>query len=139
MGGWTAATGELEAGAWILFFLMFFWQHPHFFAIAWLYKDDYDTAGYKMLPSLDPTGERTSQQILSFSVGLALIALLPYFYSICGLLYLFGSAILGFYILYYGGKFAGERGRGAAKSLLIASIIYLPGIFGLVLMDRVLF
>ena len=77
MAGWAAATGRLDAGAWALFAILFAWQHPHFFAIAWMFRDDYRTAGFKMLPVIEPTGVRTVRLAVGFSVVLLAVSLIP--------------------------------------------------------------
>src|SRR5271163_3934324 len=93
--GWTAARGELSGEGWALFAILFFWQLPHFFAIAWIYKDEYARAGFVMLPVMDPAGERTGRQAVSHTLGLLPVSLFPYVFHLAGPVYLFGAFGLG--------------------------------------------
>lgn len=136
MGGWTAATGQLDAGAWLLFLILFIWQHPHFYAIAWMYKDDYRRGGYKMLPVVEPDGLSTFRQVVWFSVALVPISLLPSFMGIAGSVYMWGIGALGVTMLLYGMKLARTHSVQDAQKLLRFSIIYLPLFFLLILGDR---
>ncbi len=135
MGGWAAATGEVGLGAWIVFLILFVWQHPHFYAIAWMYRDDYAKGGFKMLPVVYPDGVRTFRQIIGFSVALIPISLLPYCLKIAGSVYALGMLVLGVAMLAVAIKAARSRSRGDARALLQASIIYLPLFFALILCD----
>ncbi|MDO8580308.1 MAG: heme o synthase, partial [Candidatus Omnitrophota bacterium] len=87
MGGWAAATNNLDLGAWVLFFILFLWQHPHFYAIAWMCKEDYKRAGFKMLPVVDPDGISTFRQIIIYSLILIPVSLVPSFIGISGKIY----------------------------------------------------
>ncbi len=136
MGGWTAATGQLDAGAWILFLILFIWQHPHFYAIAWMYKDDYRRGGFKMLPVVDPDGESTFRQVIAFSIMLVPVSLLPVFYGMAGPFYGWGISILGLGMLSIGVSLYRTHSVQDAKKLLRASVIYLPLFFALILGDR---
>ena len=136
MGGWTAATGQLDAGAWILFLILFIWQHPHFYAIAWMYKDDYRRGGFKMLPVVDPDGESTFRQVIAFSIVLLPVSLLPVFYGMAGQFYGWGISILGVGMLSIGVSLYRTHSVQDAKKLLRASVIYLPLFFALILGDR---
>ena len=93
--GWVAARGQLEPGGWALFAVLAFWQMPHFFAIAWMYKDEYAKAGFKMLPSVDPDGSRTAQQSVSHTIGLLLVSLSPFVLHMAGKFYLVAAILLG--------------------------------------------
>jgi protoheme IX farnesyltransferase len=93
--GWTAARGALEPGGWALFAILAFWQMPHFFAIAWMYRDEYAKAGFKMLPSVDPGGSRTAQQAVSHNIGLLLVSLSPFVLRMAGKIYLGAAILLG--------------------------------------------
>src|SRR5580692_11901152 len=86
--GWTAARGELTGEGWALFAILFFWQLPHFFAIAWMYRDEYAKAGFKMLPGIDADGSRTAQQSVSNTLALLLASLFPFVWHISGQFYL---------------------------------------------------
>lgn len=135
LGGWAAATGDLELGAWLLFVVMFIWQHPHFYAIAWLYKDDYKRANLKMLPVVDQSGERTFLQILIYLIILVVAGCLPYFFGMAGAGYILASLILGGLFLAAGCLFYCSRERSSAKLLVHASILYLPLWFVVLLAD----
>lgn len=136
MGGWTAATGNLDAGAWILFLILFVWQHPHFYAIAWMYKDDYKRGGFKMLPVVEPDGLSTFRQVIAFSIVLLPVSLLPTFYGMAGQFYAWGISLLGLVMLAIGINLYRSHSVQDAKKLLRASVIYLPLFFALILGDR---
>jgi protoheme IX farnesyltransferase len=135
MGGWAAATGEVGLGAWIIFLILFVWQHPHFYAIAWMYRDDYAKGGFKMLPVVYPDGARTFRQIIGFSIALIPISLLPYCFNISGSVYALGMLVLGVGMLAVALKSARSRSVKDARALLQASVIYLPLFFALILCD----
>lgn len=135
LGGWAAATGEIGVGAWIIFAIQFLWQHPHFFAIAWIYRQDYARGGFKMLPVLDQSGERTFAQILLFSILLLPISLFPALVGISGATYLIGATGLGVALAMYSISLAQLRTIAAAKRVFFGSIIYLPALFGLMVID----
>jgi len=126
MAGWAAATGRLDAGAWALFAILFAWQHPHFFAIAWMYRDDYRVAGFKMLPVIEPNGLRTVRLTLGFSLLLLVVSLIPTFMGMAGWLYFAGALLIGFMILSVASSFARDRSTDNARRLLKSSILYLP-------------
>jgi len=135
MGGWAAATGQIDMGAWILFLIMFLWQHPHFYAIAWIYKDDYKKGGLKMLPVVEPDGKSTFNQILWYSAMLIPISLVPYFIGISGILYLIGALISGIFLFIVGKKLTKTASIVCARNLLKATIIYLPFLLLLIIID----
>ena len=136
MGGWAAASGELGIGAWILFLIMFIWQQPHFYAIAWMYRDDYRQAGFKMLPAMEgPDGHRTFFQILLFSLALIPASLLPLFLGTTSWLYAFGAAVLGVILLLVALMFRESKSHADARRLLRATIVYLPLILFLIVAD----
>ena len=124
--GWAAARNEIGAGGWALFAILAFWQMPHFFAIAWMYKDEYAKAGFKMLPSVDPDGSRTAQQSVSHTIGLLLVSLYPFVLHLAGKFYLVGAIVLGGYYLWCAIQFGRKLDHASAKKLFFASIIYLP-------------
>jgi protoheme IX farnesyltransferase len=136
MCGWAAATGELTTGAWVLFAILFLWQHPHFFAIAWMFKEDYRQAGLKMLPVVDPSGRRTFRQTILYSVLLLAGAALPYGCGLAGPWYLAGSFLLGGALLAVAVRFIRSRSYLDARRLLKASVIYLPLLVVLMVLDR---
>src|SRR5579864_4939352 len=104
--GWTAARGQLEWGTLVLFAILFVWQFPHFFSIAWLYREDYANGGIKMLPVVDEDGRSTARRILAYSIALIPISLLPSFMGMAGKVYLVGAIVLGFSMLYFGARLA---------------------------------
>jgi protoheme IX farnesyltransferase len=134
--GFAAASGTLTWDAWILFAILFFWQFPHFYAIAWMYREDYERAGIRMLPVVEPDGESTARRILAYSLILIPISLLPKFLSMTGNLYLVGALALGLLFLYAGVRVTFDRTRREARRVLLASVIYLPVLYGLMLLDR---
>lgn len=136
MGGWAAATGSIGIGGWILFLIMFVWQHPHFFAIAWMYKDDYKDGGFKMLPVVDPTGESTFRAIMYTTIALIPVSFLPTLFGLSGYVYLSGAMILGLYMLCYGVKLSRSGTILDARKLLRASIVYLPVLLILIIGDK---
>ena len=126
MIGWAAARGTLNAGAWMLFAILFFWQLPHFFAIAWMYRDDYARAGFQMISSDDPTGERSASQSVFFCMLLLIIAGLPAYLGIATVFYLLAELILGAVFLAAAMRFLKTRTKSDARRLFLTSIIYLP-------------
>ena len=126
VGGWTAATGELDWGAWALFAILFAWQHPHFYAIAWMFRDDYRRGGFKMLPDIDQGGDRTCRHIIGFSLLLIVVSALPTVLGLTGLVYLLGALVMGVGMLVAGFWLAATRTIQDARKLLKASVIYLP-------------
>ncbi len=135
--GWTAARGEVSVAGWSLFAILFFWQLPHFMAIAWLYRDEYAKAGFVMLPVVDPEGHRTSRHAVSHTLGLLPVSLSPFVFHMTGVFYLVGALILGAGFLWCAIQFARELSKPAARRLFLASIIYLPLLLGLIVMDKI--
>ena len=134
--GYAAASGTLTWDAWILFAILFFWQFPHFYAIAWMYREDYERAGIRMLPVVEPDGESTARRILLYSLILIPISMVPKFLSMTGNLYLAGALALGLLFLYAGVRVSFDRTRQQARRVLLASVVYLPILYGLMLFDR---
>lgn len=134
--GWAAARGELSIEAWVLFAILFLWQFPHFLAIAWMYREDYGRANILMLPVVEPDGRVTGQQIVVYTVLLLPVSLLPTALGISGKLYLYGAIVLGLLFLYSSLRAAFSKSRQEAKRLLLASVIYLPLLFILMVVDR---
>jgi protoheme IX farnesyltransferase len=134
--GWTAAQGQITIQGWSLFAILFFWQLPHFLAIAWMYREDYARAGFKMLPIVDPTGARTGRQAVSHTLGLLVISFFPYLYRMVGTAYLIGALVLGIVFLVCALRFARRLDRSSARTLFFASIIYLPLMMILMVLDK---
>lgn len=134
--GWSAARAELSLEAWVLFAILFLWQFPHFLAIAWMYREDYRRAGILMLPVVEPEGRVTAQQIIVYTVMLLPVSLLPAFLGLSGKLYLYGAIILGLLFLYSSFRAAFSKSRQEARRLLLASVLYLPLLFILMVFNR---
>jgi protoheme IX farnesyltransferase len=135
--GWTAARGEMSTAGWSLFLILFFWQLPHFLAIAWIYREEYDRAGYVMLPSRDPEGYRTSNQAVSHTLGLLSVSLFPFLLRLTGPIYVFGAMLMGVGFLALAWQFARNRDRSRARILFLGSILYLPMLLSLMVVDKV--
>ena len=135
MAGWAAATGHVGAGAWALFAILFAWQHPHFFAIAWIFRDDYRAAGFKMLPSIEPSGVRTVRLTIGFSLILLVVSLVPTLIGMTGWIYFFVTSMLGLLMLVAALGFARNRNVATARGLLKASVLYLPLLLGSIVLD----
>jgi heme o synthase len=134
--GWTAATGTLSIEAWVLFAILFLWQFPHFLAIAWMYREDYGRAGILMLPVVEPDGRVTAQQIVVYTLMLIPVSLLPWMLGMSGRIYLVGAALLGLLFLYSSLRAAISMSRQHARRLLLASVLYLPLLFLLMVLNR---
>ncbi len=126
VGGWTAASDEVELGACLLFLILFVWQLPHFYSIAWMYRADYARAGIKMLPVVEPDGKSTFRQIILFSVLLMPIAALPTLVGIAGYVYLVGILFFSFLMLRDGLRLSRSASHADARRLLRSSILFLP-------------
>jgi len=135
--GWTAATDEISMGGWALFAILFFWQLPHFLAIAWLYRDDYRKAGYAMLPVLDASGGKTGAQAVSHTLGLLPVSLAPVALKLVGPLYLVGALVAGLAMLWTAVRFARQLSSASARGLFFASILYLPVLLVLMVVDKI--
>jgi protoheme IX farnesyltransferase len=133
--GYAAACGTLSWGAWALYAILFLWQFPHFYAIAWMYRDDYARAGIRMLPVVEPSNESTARRIVLFSLALVPVSMLPKYLNMAGNYYFFGALALGLYFLYAGFRVAGDRTVARARGVLLASIVYLPLLYGLLVLD----
>lgn len=134
--GWAAARGEIGLEAWVLFAILFLWQFPHFLAIAWMYREDYGRAGILMLPVVEPEGRVTAQQIVVYTVLLLPVSLLPALLGTSGKIYFVGAIVLGLLFLYSSIRAAVSKSRQEAKRLLLASVIYLPLLFILMVVNR---
>lgn len=126
MIGWAAARGTLDAGAWSLFAILALWQLPHFFAIAWMYRDDYSRAGFRMISSDDTTGERSASQSVLFCILLFVMAGLPAFLGVVTMFYLPVELVLGGIFIAVAMRFLRMRTVKSARLLFIVSILYLP-------------
>ena len=135
VGGWAAAAGDLDIGAWVLFLIMFVWQHPHFYAIAWVCKEDYKKGGFKMLPVVEPDGQRMFRHIAFFSWLLLPVSMLPTFLGMSGKLYFLGAWVAGIFMLIATKNFDVTQKNADARNLLKASVVYLPVILLLILFD----
>lgn len=134
--GWAAARGSLSAEAWILFLMLFLWQFPHFTAIAWMYRRDYERAGYLMLPPGDREGRFMAIQAAGFALLLIPVSLFPAFMGHAGALYAGGAIILGIGFLYYAIRLALVRTNVVARRVVLASVVYLPFVYGLLMFNK---
>ena len=137
IGGWVAATGRLDPEAWILFAILFFWQHPHFYAIALMFKDDYKKAGLKMLPVTEPDGSRTNRQIIWHSFLLIPVSVMPVYIGILGMIYFWSAIILGVGYLISGFILAKQYSVDNARFVLRVSVFYLPILFLTIMIDKI--
>jgi heme o synthase len=142
--GWTAVRAQLEWEAVALFAIVFFWQFPHFFSIAWLYRDDYAAGQIRMLPVVEPDGRSTARRILVYSLILIPVSLSPTFLGMSGRAYLVGAAILDVALLYVGWRLialraplSAARSKQRARQLLQATVFYLPLLFVLMMLSRI--
>jgi len=126
MIGWAAVRGTIDAGAWSLFAIVFLWQLPHFFAIAWMYREDYSRAGFRMISGDDRSGERSASQSVFFCILLLVLAGLPAFVGIATSAYLVIELALGSLFIVVAMRFLKIRTRETARSLFVMSIVYLP-------------
>jgi protoheme IX farnesyltransferase len=134
--GWTARSGSLDQGAFILFAILFLWQVPHFLAIAWMYRDDYAKGGFPMLPVLDREGSFTARQAVLHSLALLLVSLLPVAAGFAGSVYLAGAFLLGVALTLFAIRLLSLRTLPAARALFLASVLYLPALSSLLLATR---
>src|SRR5205807_1256682 len=137
VGGWTAAGGNLDVAVAALFWILFLWQLPHFLALAWIYREDYRAAGLAMLSATDADGSRTGRMALLYATALLPVSLLPTLLGVTGSVYFFGALAIG---LAYAGVSAGMSRAATtprAWRLLLASIVYLPALLTLMVLDKV--
>ncbi len=134
--GWAGAHGSLSAGAWVLYAILFLWQFPHFLAIAWMYREDYNRAGYQMLPPGDHKGNSMAWQVVLFSLALLPVSLIPTFLGLEGIVYFLGALILGLGFLFCGTRLALNRSNSLARRLVLGSVVYLPLVWTLMILDK---
>jgi protoheme IX farnesyltransferase len=135
--GWAAARGELTADGWSLFAILFFWQIPHFLAIAWIYRDEYAKAGFVMLPTIDQEGLRTGSQTVGHTLALLFVSLCPVVFGLAGIIYFLGAMALGLVFLGFAWQFSRQLTVPRARQLFFISILYLPLLLGLLVLDKV--
>ena len=138
--GWTAARGRLEWGTLILFAILFVWQFPHFFSIAWLYREDYAAGGIRMLPVVEQDGRSTARRIVAYSLILIPLSMLPSIFGMAGKTYLVAALLLSISLFYFGAKLAflkmpvnSPRSKMLARQVLQATVIYLPLLFAVMM------
>jgi len=134
--GWAAAVGTLSQGAWVLFAILFLWQLPHFLAIAWMYREDYARAGFPMLPVIEPDGRSTARQAVVYTAALLPMVLAPTLVGMSGTVYFAGALIITLLFLGVSIRFAMTRAVRDARQLFLASIVYLPVLWALMIVDR---
>jgi len=134
--GWAAARGELSLGAWVLFGILFFWQFPHFMAIAWMYREDYARAGVRMLPVLDRKGDSTFRLIVCTSAILVWVSALPSVMGMAGMYYFFGALLLGMLLLQVSLWANRQRTNTRAKWLMHATVAYIPLLLVWLVLDK---
>ena len=134
--GWSAARGDIAIGGGTLFAIVFLWQIPHFMAIAWMYRDDYRSAGFPMLPVVEPEGLRTGQQALLYSAALLPVSIGPTVVGIAGWTYFWLALVLSLGLVVLSARFARERTDRSARTLFFATIIYLPLLWAVMVLDH---
>ncbi|MFO0838299.1 MAG: heme o synthase [Phycisphaerae bacterium] len=136
MMGWSGATGGLSLPAWILGGILFVWQIPHFLALAWLYREDYERGGFRMLPACDPTGRRTRQYVLVYTATLVPLTLMLWQTGVVGKTYAFGAIVLGVAFIAMAARLIHKMTAAHARQAFIASVVYLPLLLALMAIDR---
>jgi len=136
MIGWVAAAGRLERGAWLLFTILFLWQFPHFYAISWMYREDYARAGIQMLPVVDRSGTRTFRQILLAASALVAVSLLPAVVGLAGVRYFFGALVISTALVQVCLWAAAAKSNTRAKWLMHATVLHIPLLLGLMVYDK---
>ncbi|MBT3602587.1 MAG: protoheme IX farnesyltransferase, partial [Candidatus Latescibacteria bacterium] len=136
VGGWTAATGSVGGETMALFAILFVWQFPHFFAIAWMYREDYARGGYRMLPIEDPDGDRTAHQMILYSLVLLSCSLMPALMGLSGPIYFVVAVLLGLVVLIKSLAFAKYRTDAHARGVLRATLVYLPVLWAVMVWDK---
>ena len=136
MIGWVGAAGSLDYGAWVLALLLFVWQIPHFLALAWLYRKDYERGGFAMLPVIDPSGRLTGRVVVLMTLVLLALGVATALSGLAGWLYAFGSIALGLWLLRLGLRLHAQRSDSNARRVFLASLVYLPTLLCLMVIDR---
>ena len=135
--GWAAVENQVGAGGWVRFAILFLWQLPHFLAIAWLCREDYARAGFPMLPVIEPNGRSTARQMILYGAALLPVSLLPTILGLTGLTYFLGTLALGSFFLAFCVAFSLSFSRQAARRVLLISVLYLPAVLAVMVLDRV--
>ena len=135
--GWTAVTNEIALGAWVLFGILFLWQLPHFLAIAWMCREDYARAGLPMLPVVEPDGRSTARQMVLWGAALLPVSLMPTILGLTGITYFLGTLTLGCFFLGVCVAFSLSFSTQAARRVLLVSVLYLPAVLVVMVLDRV--
>lgn len=140
--GWVALRNHIDWQAIVLFTILFLWQFPHFYSIAWLYREDYERASIRMLPVVFSDGKATAREIILYSIALIPVSMMPATIGMTGRLYLFGSLLLGVALLFFGWRLASQklpahapRSKAPARQLLQATVLYLPLLFALMMLN----
>ncbi|MFM7480864.1 MAG: heme o synthase [Planctomycetota bacterium] len=136
MVGWTAVTGSVDSGAWIVAGILFVWQLPHFMALAWMYREDYERGGFVMLPARDPSGSLTAQTMLLTSLTLVPMALLATLHGLAGVVFALCATGLGLWLSWESFRFLRVRSDAMARRVFLVSIVYLPLLLLVMLLDR---
>ncbi|HSP46086.1 MAG TPA: heme o synthase [Chthoniobacterales bacterium] len=134
--GWAAASGRVDIGAWSLFAILFFWQLPHFFAIAWMYREDYARAGFEMISKNDNTGARSASQSVLFCIALLLISGIPQFLGLVSAVYLIVELVLNGLFIFVAMRFLRTQQASDARRLFLTSIAYLPLLLGTLVLTK---
>jgi protoheme IX farnesyltransferase len=134
--GWSAVRNGLDPPAWALFGILFLWQFPHTWSIVSAYREDFTRAGYQVLPLIDSQGRRTRTQVIAYSLALAIVSLLPAVFGVAGTVYVSGALIGGLIFIGCAVRFGMNRTRRIAGQLMAASLVYMPLILTLLLIDR---
>jgi len=134
--GWAAARGQVSSEGLTLFGILALWQLPHFLAIAWIYRDEYARAGFKMLPVVDPIGRRTGRQAVLYTLGLVPVSMCPFFLKLAGPVYLFGAVLLGLAFFWCAIQFSRSLTISRARQLFYVSILYLPLLLSVMVLDK---
>ena len=135
--GWTAARGELSREGLTLFAIQACWQVPHFMAIAWIYREEYARAGFKMLPAIDPQGRRTGRQALGFALALMLVSVCPFLFHLAGPIYLVSALVFGLLFVWFAFQFVRDASVARARQLFYASLLYLPLLLAVMVLDKI--
>jgi len=134
--GYAAASGHLTVQAWVLFAILFLWQFPHFHAIAWMYREDYERAGIKMLAVVKPHGKALATEIMLTLILLVPATLAPTYLHMAGKVYFYAAILLNLAFIYFGVQMSREHNSRRARNLLLASVIYVPLLFAFLVVDN---